>query len=80
MREYLQIVLTDKKIMTKQSFKSLMEQLPENKFVQVHKSWVVAIAKIESVERNRIKIGSQLIPVGDTFKDEFYNRVIGKRN
>jgi two-component system, LytTR family, response regulator len=77
MREYLQIVLSDKKIMTKQSFKAILEQLPKNKFIQVHKSWVVAITKIESIERNRIKIGNKLIPVGDTFKDDFYKNVLG---
>jgi DNA-binding LytR/AlgR family response regulator len=79
MKEYLQIVLPEKKIMTKLSFKSILEQLPEQKFIQVHKSWVVAIAKIESIERNRIKIGNRLIPVGDTFKDEFYRKVIGEK-
>lgn len=78
MREYLQIVLPDKKIMTKLNFKSILEQLPDNKFIQVHKSWVVSISKIESVERNRIKIGNKLIPIGETFKDSFYSRVSGR--
>lgn len=75
MREYLQIVLPTKKVMTKQSFKSILEQLPAHKFVQVHKSWIVAIPKIESVERNRIKIKDKLIPIGDTFRDNFFDRV-----
>lgn len=72
MQSYLKIVLRDRKILTKQSFKSIMQQLPTGKFIQVHKSWVVAISKIESIERNRIKIAGKLIPIGDTFKDAFY--------
>lgn len=72
MQGYLRIVLPNKKIMTKQSFKAIMVQLPGNKFLQVHKSWVVNISKIESIERNRIKIGNQLIPIGDTYKNHFY--------
>jgi two-component system, LytTR family, response regulator len=72
MQGYLRIVLPDKKIMVKQSFKTLLEQLPGNKFVQVHKSWVVAISKIVTIERNRIKIANKLIPIGDTYKDNFY--------
>lgn len=72
MQSYLQIVMRDRKIMTKQSFKSLMSQLPQGKFIQVHKSWAVSISKIESVERNRIKIAGNLIPVGETFRDAFY--------
>jgi len=72
MREYLQIVTPAKKIMTKQSFASMLEQLPPGKFVQVHKSWIVATSKIESIERNRIKIKDNLIPIGDTYREQFY--------
>jgi len=75
MQNYLQIVLHGKKIMTKQSFKSLLQQLPRGLFIQVHKSWVVAIAHIESVERNRIKIAGEMIPIGDTFRDAFYSAI-----
>jgi two-component system, LytTR family, response regulator len=72
MQGYLRIVLPGRKIMSKLSFKTLLEQLPQKKFVQVHKSWVVAVSKIESIERNRIKIGGILIPIGDTYRDNFY--------
>ena len=75
MQGYLRIYLKGRKIMTKQSFKSLLEVLPRNTFIQVHKSWVVAIPKIENIERNRIKIAEKLIPIGDTFKDAFYNKL-----
>jgi DNA-binding LytR/AlgR family response regulator len=72
MKEYLQICLLTKKIMTKMNFRSLLDLLPAGKFIQVHKSWIVPISKIETVERNRIKIGGKLIPVGDSFKEEFW--------
>ncbi len=75
MQGYLRIFLTCKKIMTKQSFKSLLMQLPEDRFVQVHKSWVVNITKIESIERNRIKIADQLIPIGDSYRQKFYQAI-----
>ena len=75
MKEYLQICLSHRKIMTKQSFKSLLEQLPAQEFIQVHKSWVVSIPKIESIERSRIKIGEKLIQIGDSFKDAFWERI-----
>jgi two-component system, LytTR family, response regulator len=72
MREYLQIVTSHKKIMTKQNFAAMLDQLPAGKFIQVHKSWIVAKSKIETIERNRIKIRDKLIPIGDTFRDQFY--------
>jgi len=78
MREYLQIVIPEKKVMTKQSFRSILNKLPGHKFIQVHKSWIVAISKIESIERNRIRIKDKLIPIGETYKENFYARIEGK--
>ncbi len=75
MNEYLRIVTTDKKIMTLQSFKSIEELLPLNNFLRVHKSYVVAIDKIESIERNRIKIQKMVIPIGETYKELFFNMI-----
>ncbi len=72
MNEYLRINTTKEKIMTLQNFKSLEDILPKNNFVRVHKSYMVAINKIDSVEKNRIKIGEKLIPVSNTYKDAFY--------
>lgn len=71
-KEFLQIVTKTRKVMTLMSFKALQDMLPIDNFVRVHKSYLVAIDKIEAVERNRIKIGSELIPIGDTHHDAFY--------
>ena len=72
MSEYLRINTNKERIMTLQNFKSIEESLPSENFVRVHKSYLVAIDKIESVEKNRIKIGDKLIPVSNTYKDAFY--------
>ena len=42
---------------------------------RVHKSYIVNIQMIESVERNRIKIGDIFIPIGADFKTSFYNLI-----
>ena len=75
MSEYLRVVTKTKKVMTLQSFKTLEEQLPKVNFTRVHKSYIVAIDKIENIERNRIKIGEMLIPISDTYKEGFYNSI-----
>ncbi len=71
MKEYLRIHTTIEKIMTLQNFKSLEEVLPADNFIRVHKSYMVAINKIKSVEKNRISIAEEIIPVSDTYKDSF---------
>jgi len=73
MKDYLQICMVDKKIMTLQSFKKMMQVLPENEFVRVHNSFIVSLSKIENIERNRIKIEENSIPISESYKDNFYN-------
>lgn len=75
MSEYLRVVTEDKKIMTLLSFKNIEEILPKSKFVRVHKSFMVAIEKIDSVERNRVKINDMLIPISESYKNLFYNKI-----
>jgi len=72
MKDYLQIHTADKNIMTLQTFKNLLEVLPESDFQRVHNSYIVSISKIEHIERNRLRIGKDLIPVSDSYKDRFY--------
>jgi DNA-binding LytR/AlgR family response regulator len=72
MKEYLQIVTINDKILTLQNFKNIEEALPNDNFVRVHRSFIIAIDKIESVERNRIKIAEKKIPIGETYKNGFH--------
>jgi len=68
----LQIVTINDKIMTLQNFRNIEEALPDDNFVRVHRSFIIAIDKIESVERNRIKIAEKQIPIGETYKNGFH--------
>lgn len=72
LKDYLKIVLQSSKILTLLSFKKLLEMLPDNEFIRVHKSYVISIDKIQSIERNRIKIDVKLIPISDTYRKQFY--------
>ncbi|MGD0582392.1 MAG: LytTR family DNA-binding domain-containing protein [Bacteroidales bacterium] len=76
--DYLKIVTTTAKIMTLQNFKKFEETLPGENFIRVHKSYLVALNKIESISRNRIKIGSALIPVSDSYKNAFFEAISRK--
>jgi DNA-binding LytR/AlgR family response regulator len=76
--DYLKIVTTTARIMTLQNFKKFEETLPRENFIRVHKSYLVALNKIESITRNRIKIGSALIPVSDSYKNAFYEAISKK--
>lgn len=77
MRDYRRIHCVDKKIMTLQTFKELEQIIPAQLVSRVHKSYMIALPRIESIEKNRIKIGSQLIPISDTYKKTFYQKING---
>jgi len=77
MRDYRRIHMTTKKIMTLQNFKDLEQLIPSTKVCRVHKSYMVALNKIEAIEKNRIKIGQQLIPISETYKGLFYRQING---
>jgi two-component system, LytTR family, response regulator len=74
MKDYLRIVCTDKKIMTLQSFSAIEESLPSENFCRVHKSYMVALNKIKSVERGVVLIGDQRIPVSATYRKVFNDK------
>jgi DNA-binding LytR/AlgR family response regulator len=76
--DYLRIITKSEKIMTLQNFKKMESALPKTNFIRVHKSYMVAIDKIESIERSRIKIGDKLLPISDTYKNNF-NEELEKR-
>lgn len=79
-RDYRQIHTHEKKMMTLETFKELEKLLPENSFCRVHKSFIVSVSKIESIERDRIKINKTLIPISETYKETFYRLIDSSMN
>jgi len=73
MRDYLQIHTEDNRIMTLLNFKNMQELLDPQKFVRVHKSYIISIDKIDYIENNTIKIRDKIIPVSNTYKVPFFN-------
>ncbi|GAB3688263.1 LytTR family DNA-binding domain-containing protein [Spirosoma flavus] len=77
MKDYLRIHTREEKIMTLLSFAKLEELLPAQDFARVHKSFLVAIDKIDHIEKNRIQLGDQRIPISETYADSFYKLLKG---
>jgi two-component system LytT family response regulator len=78
LKDYISIFTTTERIITLQNMKKMEDTLPEKHFIRVHKSYIVALNKIDSIERSRIRIGDKIIPVGDTYRDEFFKVIDGK--
>jgi len=68
LNDYIKIVTASKAIVTKHLLASLEEMLPANEFVRIHKSFIVAINKIESFNADCVEIAKKEIPVGRSYK------------
>jgi DNA-binding LytR/AlgR family response regulator len=70
MKDYVKIMMRDKKmVLTLMSMQHMMEKLPAEKFVRIHRSYIVPLSKIELVEKNRVVIGGKHLPVGSSYKN-----------
>lgn len=78
LKDYISIYTANERILTLMNMKKVEELLPSKRFIRVHKSYIVSLEKIKSIEKNRIYVNEQGIPIGDTYKDEFYMRLEGK--
>ncbi|MEO6850123.1 MAG: LytTR family DNA-binding domain-containing protein [Mucilaginibacter sp.] len=79
LKDYISIFTPTERIITLQNMKKMEDALPEKHFIRVHKSYIVSLNKIDSIERSRIFIKDKIIPVGDTYREEFFKIVDGKQ-
>lgn len=75
MRDFRCIHTREKRTLTPQTFYDLEAELPQSQFCRVHKSYIIALNKIELIERSRIKIQRVHIPIGESYRDRFYHLI-----
>jgi len=73
LKDYVKVFIHNslKPILSLTSLKLLESKLPENKFMRVHRSFIVNLEKIDTIERSRIVFGKEYIPVSDQYKEKF---------
>lgn len=67
---YVTFVLKDKKVLSRSTFLEAAALLPTDKFVRVHRSFIVAVNKIEKAERHQVTINKQLIPISEAYRQD----------
>ena len=74
---YVKIYLADQMILTHETTSHFEKILPKSTFLRVHKSYIVSIPKIVTVEGNQLKIKDKLIPIGNFYKKEVKQLIKG---
>lgn len=71
--DYIKIYLPNKSVLTLMTLKTIMQKLPANEFIRVHRSYIVPISKIDHISRSKIKIIEREIPIGVSYSDNFFS-------
>lgn len=59
-------------VLSLMSLKSLEEQLPADRFVRIHRSYIIQPSKMQAIERNRVVFGKEYLPISDNYRQPFY--------
>ncbi len=71
LKDYVSIFTNNERILTLQTMKKMEELLPAKRFARIHKSYIVSKVKIDTIERQRIFIGKNVLPIGDSYVKDF---------
>jgi two-component system LytT family response regulator len=72
---YIVFHTTGGEILSRMNMEELLSSLPQDRYVRIHKSYVVAIDKIDTIEKHEVVIRGKEIPIGDCFRDNFLKRI-----
>jgi DNA-binding LytR/AlgR family response regulator len=75
MGDYIRLVTTDKKLTVYDRLSSFMEKLPRGRFCQIHKSYLIALSRIDYLEGNQLRIGDVNLPVSKSYRNELAERL-----
>ena len=75
LKDYVKLHTIDKPILSLLSLRSLEQGLPPERFMRVHRSYIVALNKIDVIEKSRIRIGQYSIAVSDMYRDAFLKKI-----
>ncbi len=69
--DYIKIYLNDKKLITNLSMKKIENLLPKSQFYRIHKSFIISMDKVESIEGNMVNINNMHLPIGNSYRQDF---------
>jgi two-component system, LytTR family, response regulator len=79
LKDYVAIHTKSQKVVTLQRMKSLEDQLPADRFIRIHHSFIVAVHAIDAVHKGEVKIGAAMLPVSESYRKSFREFIEGKQ-
>lgn len=79
LQNYVSIHTTEKKHITYLTFSAIEAYLPQEQFIKIHKSYIIAIARVDSIESAEVRIRQHAIPISRNLKDAVLQKLLGNR-
>jgi DNA-binding LytR/AlgR family response regulator len=76
LRDFIKVHTAQKVFIASERISYMEEKLPDSKFARIHKSYIVALDKINSVHAEQVMIGAIAIPIGRVYKNEFQKKML----
>lgn len=73
--DYVKFVTEERSLMVHGTLKEILEQLPDNQFERIHKSYVISIGKVDYLEGNLVKVGGHKIPVSLSYREQLLKKL-----
>ncbi len=75
LKNYVALQMQDQQIITYSTLKHFNETLPEGEFIQIHKSYIVSIKHIDRIENDAVWIQNHQLPLGNTYRKDFFEKI-----
>ncbi len=73
--DYIKIHLKDTNLVTNLSMKKILDLLPEQRFYRIHKSFIISLSDIETIEGNMVSVNGEKLPIGNSFRQDFFDYI-----
>ncbi len=75
--DYIFVYTKKERLMTLTSLKHIVEKLPKDKFIRIHRSYLVSLTQVKKIEGNLLHIGEAKLQVSRSYRTEVYNQILG---
>lgn len=76
---YLTFHTSDRQVLTRMKLGEILEKLPREAFMRIHKSYVISISKIDKIERHQITLADHVLSLSATFRDDLFARLVDQK-
>ncbi|MGL1888174.1 MAG: LytTR family DNA-binding domain-containing protein, partial [Reichenbachiella sp.] len=77
LKDYIRIKTYDQSLINHNNLVSVMEIIPAEDFVRIHRSYIIALNKVKVIDGNQVEVGDKLLPIGRNYQKDIKDKLLG---